>query len=264
MILYLAIKGIFSEKTIVASLLPILFMFGAVNGFEISWKGSSFSFQGTQNSYAHGLRLNAMHYNHNYKENGDFEGVVVYDVSNKTDIDIMHLLPDSAGWFGRNIQGSLCAEIIGEEQKYYKVKDPRMYRKEETNKAYDGLERELTYFYWYPTLSDGIPPQKRLHYQVRISTKVTEKEIFTAAGTFAGMGSNFNAKKISCELNAPAGYQLTLKSYMVRDQAGREIQKERKRIKPPKLAEDRKQITWFVKNPIPTIHYYLNVCLEKT
>lgn len=261
--LYLLLNHYIGDVVFGSLLTPSFLVIAALFGIEIQWKDFVISLDKYNNSFPFGLKINSIRWEHDYKLNGDFVGKISYSVTNKTKINLINLLPDKASWFGHNINPKYSFEILNSDMGFYNLEKSNFLKSETRDKITSDSETDITDFNWYPIISHGLQPCKKLEYRINIHTSKTEQSVLEGQESFAGMGTFYNANKISCKINAPEGYRLIDNGYIIRDRIGIEIEREKNRVKEPKFLNNGESITWEVKYPIPTALYLIRVKLEK-
>jgi hypothetical protein len=207
------------------------------------------------------LTLNSVRYEHTYDNSGDFEGVIIYDVVNNTDMNLTRLVPHRATWFGQKIKYSAELYIQGKDKSLYSLKSS-MYGAHEHCIDYIGGEKiDVTTFWWFPELRPPLSPKKQLTYYIKIKTEKTEEKIFSPDGSYAGMQTPLPCGEISCKVNSPSGYTLSLISYLARDSLG--IDLKTTNLPKPSISHDGSYIEWRVQDPIPEGNYVMNIRLDK-
>jgi hypothetical protein len=206
------------------------------------------------------LTLNSVHYENTYNSNGDFEGVITYDVVNNTGMNLTGLVPHRATWFGQKIKYTAAFYIQGEDKNHYSLKSSMLGAHEHCIDYLKGDKIDATTFWWFPDLRPPIVPKKQLQYYVKINTEKTEEKIFSSEGSYAGMETPLACKEISCRVNAPAGYALSLISFLARDSLGIDLTAN---FAKPSVSHDGSCIEWRVRDPIPQANYLMNIRLVK-
>jgi len=209
----------------------------------------------------YGLKLNSIHWENTYKPDGDFVGEIRYKVSNVTSFNVVELLPGSAGWFGWDIEDSNYFKVLGNKSNRYNLSASTFSKKQIKESYLHGDEREMTYFSWIPRLNRGLQPGDSLEYSVVIFTKGTEKAAFTDSGSFLGMATLYDVKRISCRATVPEDYMLELKDYSVMDKTGAEVKSIRD-IPRPELSANGSELTWRVNEPLPAANYIAKISIS--
>jgi hypothetical protein len=230
--------------------------------FEIWMRTRKFSGTSEKDLVAgFGLKLENVNWEQEYKSNGDFESRIKYKVRNISDVPVVSLLPESASWFGWKISEDSSFKALGQDAGFYDLSHSFLAKNETKAHYADGIEQKITRFYWFPEVYPAIKPSQALEYSVNISTKATEKKLFLDFGTFAGMGTAYPAKKLSCKIKAPTGYDFVMLDFIQKDKLG--IKGDEK-ISKPVLAEDFSCITWEIDNPRPNLAYLIRLKARKT
>jgi len=206
------------------------------------------------------LTLNSVHYEHTYSNSGDFEGVIIYDVVNNTDMNLTGLVPHRATWFGQKIKYTAAFYIQGEDKNHYSLKLSMLGAHEHYIDYLKGEKIDVTTFWWFPELRPPIAPKKRLQYYIKINTEKSEEKILSSEGSYAGMETPLPCKEISCKVNAPSGYTLSLISFLARDSLGIDLTTN---FAKPSISHDGSCIEWRVRDPIPQGNYLMNIRLVK-
>jgi nucleoside phosphorylase len=206
------------------------------------------------------LILKSVHWEHNYNENGDFEAVMIYQVCNDTPFHITDLIPVRASWFGHNIKYSQSADILGEDKILFNLSRSIFTPFENVIQNITGQDQPTTTFLWFPEIRPPLQPGKELRYALKISTIGTEKEVFSDTGGYAGMGTPGICGKLSCKVNAPPGFKITLNNFTNRNAAGNTLESD---VPEPLLSRDKSYITWEVEEPVPDASYLMCIRLEK-
>lgn len=209
-----------------------------------------------QNQSSFGLKLNSVHWEQIYMPNGDFKGEIKYKVLNTSKVNISDLLPDKGSWFGWSIDSSHSFSVNGNNSNFYDLSTSFITLNETKTKYPGGNEKNITTFYWFPTVNPPLKPKQYLVYSVNINTKGTEKDLFSSQGSFAGLGTPYPTEKLSCKISAPSGYMLIMKSFIVKDRLGLEIEKP---AAEPQLSSDASYLTWEIENPIVQALYILKL-----
>ena len=208
----------------------------------------------------YGLKLHRVHWEHNYKPNGDFLANFDYKVTNTSKINLFQLIPGTGSWFGWNIDAEHHFEIQGSERDFFDLSSSCISRNETTVQYPDGTARKITSFYWFPRVNPPIKPKQTFKYRVQISTRKTEGALFTPEGSFAGMRTSYNTDVLSCRINAPSGYRLHIKSFMTKDKSGIKIPNPDTK---PVISPAGTHIEWEVNNPKVDARYLIKLGAEK-
>jgi hypothetical protein len=207
------------------------------------------------------LTLNSIHYEHTYNSSGDFEGIIIYDVVNSTDNNLTKLVPDSATWFGQNLKYNKEFNITGDDKRYYSLKLSKFAVHENCIDYIGGEKIDVTTFMWFPELRPPLAPKKQLKYYIKINTEKSEGKIFSPDGSYAGMQTPLPCSEISCRVNSPQSYALSLISHLARDSLGVDLKTTN--LTKPIISPDRSFLEWRVRSPIPEGNYIMNIRLDK-
>lgn len=214
----------------------------------------------TAQNDAYSLKLHSVRWHHYYKAGGDFTGIIAYDVTNTSSMTIMDLLPDKAGWSGKQLEAKHEFRILTKDRPFYTLSKSVLvpFEREE---GYYGATIPMTYFMWLPRISPGLKPQERIEYAVVITTHGTERDAFGPEGAFGGMGTQYPAGELLGEFNAPAGYRIILRGYVIRDRTGSVVEPQHG-VEEPRLSADHTRVDWRVKTPITSAVYLVSIRFE--
>jgi hypothetical protein len=212
---------------------------------------------GKQHSY--GLKLNSVTWKHNYKKEGDFEGSIIYDVTNASPFTISELLPDKAGWLGEHVEAAHKFRVLGDKSAFHNLYDS-LFLPTNTDETYlDGGRKAVKYFVWLPRISPGLKPGENLKYGVQITTKGTERVALSDEGAFAGMTTPYPSDLLLGEFNAPDGHAIVIQGSIIRDRSGGNLVPSHHGIEAPSLSDDGNRVLWRIEKPIPTALYLLKL-----
>jgi S1-C subfamily serine protease len=212
---------------------------------------------GEQLSY--GLKLNSVTWKHNYKNEGDFEGSIIYDVTNASPFTISELLPDKAGWFGEQVEAAHKFLVFGDKSAFHNLYDSLFLPAKRDETYLDGGRKAVTYFIWLPLISPGLKPGENLKYGVRITTKGTERDALSDEGAYAGMTTPYPSALLSGEFNAPDDHTIVIQGYIIRDRSGSNLVPSHHGIEAPSLSDDGSRVRWRIEKPIPSAIYLLKL-----
>jgi nucleoside phosphorylase len=206
------------------------------------------------------LTLKSARWEHNYKENGDLEALLIYQVLNETPYQITDLIPIRASWFAHNIKYSQGAEILGKDKDFSNLSPSLFTPFEHIRPSPSGKDQPTTTFLWFPEIRPPLEPGKELGYVLKITTEGTEKEVFSDTGSYAGMAAPRSCERLSCRINAPPGFVIALKNFVVRNAVGNVLESS---LAGPSISPDKSYLTWEVEEPIPEARYDMSIRIQK-
>lgn len=206
------------------------------------------------------LTLKSVDWEHNYKENGDFEAIMTYQVLNDTPFQMTDLIPIRASWFGHKIKYRQSAYILGEDKNFFNLGASIFVPFEHIRQNPSGEGQPSTTFLWYPEIRPPLQPGKELRYVLQITTEGTENQVFSDAGSYAGMGAPRSCDRLSCRVNAPPGFVIVLNNFIIRNAVGNALESS---VSKPSISNDKSYIKWEVQEPIPEASYLMSIRLQK-
>ena len=184
-------------------LMGMLAIMGVLLGVVIDWQTlTARKVNSNSNSgeiiCAHGLKIRAIDSQQQYLADGDFKVVYTYDVQNTSPVHIRYLVPDRAGWFGKDIKYKIEGQILGGRNAFYGLDMSGYSVQEHVVEYVKGSSTDITFLQWWPAVKPVLSPGETLRYSVIISTSGTERTAFTRKGSYAGIGTYFVADRLTC------------------------------------------------------------------
>jgi len=210
---------------------------------------------------AYGIKYDKIIRKHFYFKDFSFKGEIDSIIINVSNTNLSILPPQQGYWFGWNIKSFELRPIAyGNDEGKYNLQRVFCAEDKIIRRDIDGTEKKVTLFTWQFKIEPAIVPGKSFHFGQVFETKDTERDAFTEQGSFAGMSSPFPVETLTSEVNAPEGYRFINKGYLVRDSMGIDVEAK---IDEPEFSSDGSRINWTIKDPVPSLKYYMRIVIVK-
>lgn len=262
---YLAIKKAIGEDTLARLLMGMLVVMAALLGVSLDFQQLRATLIGSASRpspascsvAAYGLTLEKLHVSHTYTFDAGFRGEWRYRVKNATSIPVRLLLPDQAGFFGKDFVNRSSAKLQSGGG-FMQIDFESFDAVPQDVDTLDGRAHGATYLKWQPRIKPALPPGEELEYSVFLETDATERDAFSETGSYAGAATFFTTEELSMEFHAPDGFMFLDKGFVLHDRTGAIVKQD---VRAPTFSEDGSSIEWEVKAPIPSVMYLIRVVL---
>lgn len=189
-------------------------------------------------------------------ENGDFSCRNVYHLKNIGAKPISITPLDDGLWFSSPKNVDLKIKVLS-SKKGHKVISHRTNIYETLLKIIPGKKSYIVS--WNHEISPPLDKNDSLVLEIIIDTTGTEKDAFTADGTYAGIPTVLPTKKATLNFVAPPGYVFEMIiPKIVHDAYGNTDEKEISRIKQPRLNKSKTLLSWEIEHCLAQHRYSFN------
>ena len=262
---FLRMKDKIGPKLTVMLMMGMLAVMGVVLGVIIDWQTLTARrveqyYKGGEAISAYGLKIKSIDSQQQYLADGDFKVVYTYDVQNTSPANIRYLVPDKGGWFGKDIKQTVEGRILGAKAAFHTLDMSRFSVEERVVGYIKGSPIDMTYLQWRPAVNPPLRPGATLKYSVSISTRGTEKKAFTRKGSYAGIGTDLVADRLTCKIKAPPGKLFRPSPPVLRDSSDATLDSSWLDSEPEFLHDDT-EIEWNIERPLPTVNYLVRIVI---